>query len=245
MTKVIGIILARGGSKSIPKKSIYPLAGKPLLYYVIKAAAESKLISRLIISTDDKEIAAVARKYGVEVPFMRPKKIATDHTPDLPVFKHALNWLKKNENYTPEIIVHLRPTAPLMCGKDIDRAIKILMKNPRADSIRSISLPEQTPFKMFTIDLKTGYLKPLLPKEFPKIFKKHHEPYNMPRQILPPVWKYAGYIDVIRYNTVMKYGSMSGQKQIPLTFEEWRNIDIDSMRELKFAEMIIKSRKIK
>ena len=95
--EILGIILARGGSKSIPKKSIAPLSGNPLMYYTIKAAQSSKKITRLICSTDDEEIAAVARENGVEMPFMRPRELAEDLTPDFPVFQHALDWLRERE----------------------------------------------------------------------------------------------------------------------------------------------------
>lgn len=110
---ILGIILARGGSKSIPKKSIALCAGKPLMYYTIKAAKESKLLTRIIISTDDEEMAEIARSYGVEVPFLRPKELAEDLTPDLPVFIHALKHLYDSEGYMPDVVVHLRPTTPL------------------------------------------------------------------------------------------------------------------------------------
>ena len=105
--QVVAIILARGGSKSISKKSIALCADKPLMSYTIEAAKNSKLIDRIIISTDDKEMAEYAKSQGVEVPFMRPKELAEDLTPDLPVMQHALNWLKENDNSVPEMIVHL------------------------------------------------------------------------------------------------------------------------------------------
>lgn len=239
---ILGLIPARGGSKSIPQKSIYPLHGKPLMYYTIRAAKDSRLITRLVLSTDDPEMAAVGKKYGAEVPFMRPKKLAADTTPDLPVFKHTLQWLEKNEGYRPDIIVQLRPTSPFKSGADIDRAVQLLIDNPRADSVRSISIPAQTPFKMLTIG-KHGLLRPLLPKAFPEVFRKYKEPFNTPRQALPAIWEYSGYIDVLRWATIMKKNSMSGSKALPFTTEEWRNLDIDSMRELQYAEILFKNRK--
>src|SRR3989338_8254795 len=96
--KVLGLIMARGGSKSIPHKNIKLLGGKPLIAHTIEKAKAAKYIDRLILSTDDAEIAAVAKKYGCEVPFMRPPGLAGDHTPDYPVVAHAVEWLYKNEN---------------------------------------------------------------------------------------------------------------------------------------------------
>ncbi len=240
---VLAIILARGGSKSIHKKSIAPCAGKPLMYYTIQAAKQAKSITRLIISTDDDEMAAYAKSQGVEVPFMRPAELAEDTTPDLPVFEHVLAELKKRENYIPDVIIHLRPTTPLKKTSDIDNGVRLLLKNPKAQSVRSIVEPAHTPFKMYDIDKKTGFLSPLLPKVFPKVFKKYPEAYNMPRQILPKLWEHSGYVDVIRTEVITKLHSMSGTKILPLHFEDWRRIDIDSPFEIALAEKVIEKLK--
>ena len=238
---ILGIIPARGGSKTIPKKNIYPLLGKPLIAYTVEAVRASKLLTRTILTTDNDEIARVGKQFGLKVPFMRPAELAEDKTPDLPVFEHALAWLKKHEGYMPDIIVQLRPTSPLKSGTNIDKAIRILLDHPKADSVRSIAPPPQTPFKMWTKDAKSGYLKPLLTKAFPDVFKKMGAPYDMPRQILPPTFEYTGYIDVLRYKTIMKMHSMSGKKILPFHHEEWRGIDIDSMREMQYAELVLSS----
>lgn len=238
--KILGIITARGGSKSISKKSITPLAGKPLVYYTIKAAQGSRLINRLIISTDDVEMASVAENHGVEAPFLRPKELAEDNTPDLPVFEHALAELKNKEGYIADIVVHLRPTTPFKSAEDIDRGIQMLLDRPEADSVRSVCIPAHPPFKMGTVN-DQGYYVPLLAKEFPEVFAKYPEPYNMPRQALPKVWRHSGYVDVIRASTITEKHSMSGTKILPLFFDEWRDVDIDSVRELKYAEHLIRT----
>lgn len=239
---ILGIIPARGGSKSIPQKNIYPILGKPLLEYTARAVHASRLLTRTILTTDNEEIAAVGRRVGLEVPFMRPAKLAGDTTPDLPVFRHALKWLKEKEGYVPDIIVQLRPTSPLKSGTDIDRAVQLLLDHRYADSVRSVAPPPQTPFKMWTEDPRTGLLKPILKKSFPGVFKKFGAPYDMPRQLLPKIFEYTAYIDVLRYATIMKQHSMSGKKILPFHYEEWRNIDIDSMRELEYATLTIKKR---
>ena len=238
--EVLGIILARGGSKSIPKKSIAPCAGKPLMYYTIEAAKHAASITRLIISTDSEEMAEVARSYGVEVPFMRPIKLAQDLTPDLPVFEYVLAELKKRENYVPDIVVHLRPTTPLKKAEDIERGIKLLLSHPDVQSVRSVCEPVHTPFKMFIEDEQSGFLVPLLTKVFPDVFAKYPEAYNMPRQLLPKVWRHSGYVDVVRPEVITKLHSMSGTKIFPLPFEKWRDVDIDSPYDLAMAESIIK-----
>lgn len=238
--EVLGIITARGGSKSILKKSIAECARKPLMYYTIEAAKRATSITRLIISTDDEEMAAYAKSQGVEVPFMRPKELAEDLTPDLPVFEHVLAELKKRENYVPDMVVHLRPTTPLKKASDIDKGVEILLSHPEAQSVRSVCEPLHTPFKMYNMS-GDGFLEPLLSKAFPEVFEKYLEAYNMPRQLLPKVWRHSGYVDIIRSEVIVDLRSMSGMKIFPLQFEDWRDVDIDSPYELSMAENIIKN----
>src|SRR6202142_2761570 len=113
MPNILALIPARGGSKGLPGKNLRPVLGHPLLAYSIAAAKSSRLITRTICSTDDAAIAAVARQYGAETPFMRPAELAGDETLDLPVFQHALAWLEEHENWRADIVVQLRPTSPV------------------------------------------------------------------------------------------------------------------------------------
>ena len=135
---ILGIIPARGGSKGIPGKNIKMIAGKPLIEWTIEAAKKSKLLTRVIVSTDDEKIAEVAKQYGAEVPFLRPKDIAQDLSTDVEFLIHALDWLKANQGYEPEIIVRLPPTSPLRTAAHIDEGIKKLMDTPEADAVRPI-----------------------------------------------------------------------------------------------------------
>ncbi len=151
MTEMLALIPARGGSKSIPRKNIRPFAGHPLIAYSIAAGLAAELVTRVIVSTDDEEIAAVARRYGAEAPFLRPAELAQDHTPDLPVFQHALEWLAEHEGYQPEIVVQLRPTSPFRRVAHIDQAMYRLLEQPEADSVRTVCVPFQNPFKMWRI----------------------------------------------------------------------------------------------
>lgn len=231
--------MARGGSKGIPRKNIVSCGGEPLIAYTIQAAKHSSAITRLIVSTDDEEIARVAREYGAEVPFMRPAEIAEDTTLDIPVVEHALAWLKENEGYVPDIIVHLRPTTPLKKSSDIDKGVALLLEHPEAQSSRSVCSPIYTAFKMYKYDeAASPFLEPLLKGDFPETFAEFPEPYNMPRQKLPPVWRHSGYVDVIRRSTI-EAGSISGTKIIPLFFDAWRDIDIDNPLDLMRAEQVI------
>ncbi len=238
--KVLALIPARGGSKSIPHKNIYPIRGKPLIAYTIIEAKRAKLISRVIVSTDDERIAAVARRYGAEVPFLRPKRYAGDLTPDLPVFQHAIRWLWRHERYRPDVIVHLWPTSPLRFAGHIDQGINLLIAHPEADSVRSVSMPPQTPFKMWLTKGKTRPMEPLLQNRYPKLFRRRIKPYALPRQALPKVFVQNGYFQVFWTRTLIEQGSMFGDRVLPYIVPDDLYTEFDSMKDLKHAEWQIK-----
>ncbi|MDO8500036.1 MAG: acylneuraminate cytidylyltransferase family protein [bacterium] len=135
--RIIGIIPARGGSKSIPRKNIKDLAGKPLIAWTVEAAKASGVLDRLILTTDDAEIAEVGKRLGVEVPFMRPAELALDTSPTLLALQHAVSWLKENENYYPDAVMLLQPTGPLRQPRHICEAIEVFKKTG-ADSVVSV-----------------------------------------------------------------------------------------------------------
>ena len=124
--KTIGIIPARGGSKGVPRKNLANLLGKPLIAYTIETALSARLLSNVIVSTEDKEIAQVSKKYGAEVPFIRPDELATDTAPMLPVLQHAVKEMETRTNQVFDIVVLLQPSAPLRLASDIDNGIKLL-----------------------------------------------------------------------------------------------------------------------
>lgn len=233
MAKILAIIPARGGSKSVPKKNIRLLVGKPLITYTIEEAKKSKYIDRIIVSTDDEEIARVAKQLGAEVPFLRPKELAEDNAPDLLVLKHALTWLEKNEGYRPEIIVHLRPTAPLRRVEHIDKGIEMLL-NSDADSVRSVCLSPKHPNKMWRIG--EGYLIPFLPEA------RVEESYNLPRQRLPPVYIQNGSVDVTRRSTIFEKNSMTGDMTKAFIMEENESVNINTLIDFELAEILIQKR---
>lgn len=221
--EVLAIIPARGGSKGIPRKNIKPFAGYPLIAYSIAAGLQSELTTRVIVSTDDREIAEVARKWGAETPFLRPAKLAADNTLDLPVFQHALTWLKDHEGYVPDIVLQLRPTSPARPRTLVDDAIRLLMEHPEADSVRGVVPADENPHKMWRVDPETGLMHGLLKVD------GIDEPYNAPRQKLPPVYWQTGHIDAIRpERTFMAGNSMSGKNILPLFLDPDYTIDIDT-----------------
>jgi CMP-N-acetylneuraminic acid synthetase len=230
--ETLALIPARGGSKSIPRKNIKPLAGHPLIAYSIAAAKQSRLVTRVIVSTDDEGIAKLARQYDAETPFLRPAELAQDNTTDLPVFNHALDWLKNNESYQPEIVVQLRPTSPLRPPECIDQAIQILLDHPEADSVRGVIPSGQNPYKMWRLD-EHGQMVPLLN------LAGVAEPFNAPRQELPSTYWQTGHIDAIRLSTILSKGSLSGKTIYPLFIDPRYAIDIDTLRDWQRAEWII------
>lgn len=229
--EVLAVVPARGGSKSIPRKNIRPLAGHPLLAYSVAAGLQSVSVSRVILSTDDEETAEIAREYGAEVPFLRPPELASDITPDLPVFQHALDWLESEEAYRPDIVVQLRPTSPVRPPDCVDTAVKTLLANPEADSVRGVVPSGQNPYKMWRIS-EDEHLEPLLSIDF-------DEPYNMPRQELPQTYWQTGHVDVIRPTTIMEKNSMSGEVILPLFIEPMYTVDIDTLRDWRRTEWMM------
>jgi N-acylneuraminate cytidylyltransferase len=233
MTEILALIPARGGSKGIPRKNIRSFAGYPLIAWSIAAAQQSQRVTRVIISTDDEEIASVARQHGAEAPFLRPTELAQDKTLDLPVFEHALQWLAENEGYKPEVVVQLRPTSPIRPRDCVDNAIKTLLEHPRADCVRGVVPAGQNPHKMWRIPKPDGPMRPLL--EVPGI----EEPYNAPRQILPPIFWQTGHIDAIRISTIIKKHSLTGNKIYPLVIDPRYTVDIDNLSDwAKYEAMV-------
>lgn len=222
--KILAIIPARSGSKSVPHKNIRDFAGKPMLAYSIEHAQQSKYINRVIVSTDSKQYAQIAIKYGAEVPFLRPAEYATDTALDYDVFQYMLSELKKTENYCPDIIVQLRPTYPIRNVEDIDRMIEIMLQDVSIDSVRTISPAKEIPYKMWKKN-ENGSLQPLM-TDIP-------ECYNMPRQQLPKVYYQNACIDTLRPRVVLEQHSMSGKNIYGYEMEQ--NYDIDTEEDMQNA----------
>jgi len=238
--KIIAVMLARGGSKGIPGKNIKNLAGKPLIAWTGDEAQKSKYIQRTILSTDYEDIAKVGKEHGLEVPFIRPSELAEDMTPDPPTIEHAIKWLEEKEGYIPDIIVHLRPTGPLVTAKELDEAIKLLIDNPEADSVRSVQEPPKPPFKMWTVDEE--YMTPFI-KEVKgsdgNIIKDAH---TAPRQLLPKVYQTTADIGVLRPSTLLEKKSVIGDKVLPYHLDR-ETIDIDTPIDFEIARMMLEKRR--
>ena len=232
--EILAVIPARGGSKGIPRKNIKLFAGYPLISYSIAAAKQSKSVTRVIVSTDDEEIAAMARAWGAETPFLRPADLAADLTTDLPVFQHVLKWLQENEGYTPDLVIQLRPTSPLRPRRCVDEAVELLLAHPQADSVRGVVPSGQNPYKMWRLGKEGEPMTPLLSLDGVT------EPFNAPRQQLPPTWWQTGHIDVIRPQVILN-GSMSGKSILPYLIDPRYTVDIDTPFDWQRYEWLLRN----
>ena len=189
--KILAIIPARGGSKGVPRKNIKLMNGYPMIYYTINAALNSELINRVIVSTDDEEIAQVAKKYEAEVPFRRPDELANDMASSLSVLKHTVRWLNDNENYVPDVVVFLLTTYPLRKSKHIDMAIKKLIET-NAKSVCTVYETDKHPYWMSELEGDKSF------------FFKDEKTRISRRQDLPKYYMLGGGIFVYYTNNLMK-----------------------------------------
>ncbi len=218
----IALIPARGGSKGIPRKNIKMFNSKPLIYWSIKAASESKYIDRVIVSTEDQEIADIARSFSAEVPFIRPRELARDESLSIETVIHALN----NIQNVKEILL-LQPTSPLRRTFDIDEIFKLKYKL-NAESVVSISDSGLNLDLFFNIDTE----KKISP--ISKNFK------SMPRQNYNTLYKVNGALYLSNKNFILKNRSFFNQDTIGYVMPEKFSIDIDSQLDWEIAELLMK-----
>ncbi len=225
---ILTIIPARGGSKGVPRKNIKLIDGKPLIAHSIESAIKSKLINKIVVSTDNTIIAQISKKYNAEI-LMRPKKLAKDDSLTIDVITHTLDSLKKEKGFIADLLVLLQPTSPLRTSKDIDNAIKLFLDN-YCDSIISVSELEHSPY--WSLKLKNSYLKPNFGKEY---FKKR-------RQDLPTLYSPNGAIFISTPQYLKKHKTFYSEKTIPYIMPAERSIDIDTELDFKLAEILLRER---
>jgi len=232
--KILGIVTARGGSKGIPGKNIKPLLGKPLIAYTIEAATAAGVFDRIILTTDDDAIAAVARKYGCEVPFMRPKELAEDTTAHLPVIQHAVTFLKEKEGYWPHYVMILQPTSPLRQAFHIRGAAE-LIQTTGADSVLSVSeIPEHySPYKAMVVD-NGGFLTLFNGSSVKKRISR--------KQDLSKTYWSIGMIYLFKTGLIFdpQEPSFYGERVAPYIVDTKYVVDIDSPQDWEEAEKAMK-----
>ena len=227
---VLGVIPARGGSKRVKRKNIRPLAEKPLIAYTIQSAIKSKKINRLIVSTDDPEIAKIAEEYGAEVPFLRPASLAQDDTPDQPVFQHALKSLSKQDGYEPDIVLNLRPTTPFKTPKTIAKVIE-KMRETKADIVRTMSPVEGVNHPYWMYNMKSDC------KMVPFLDTINVSDYYQ-RQLLPEVYRINGVVDAYTKGTIIKGNMLANKNLYGLVISEEESIDIDTEFDFLLSEYL-------
>jgi CMP-N-acetylneuraminic acid synthetase len=223
--KILGVIPARGGSKGVYKKNIKLLNGKPLIAYTIEAAIDSNL-TKVVVSTDDQEIAAVAKSYGAEVPFIRPDHLATDSAKSMPVILHALKFVEQLDEEKYDAVLMLQPTTPFRTTKDINEAIAIL-ESTNADSVISVvDVEGHHPARMKFLD--NGKL-------IDPPFCESYE--NQPRQELQAMYIRNGAIYLTKRDTLLN-NSFKGNDCIALIMPASRSVNIDTELDFEYAEFL-------
>lgn len=224
--KTYALIPARGGSKGVPGKNIKLLGGYPLIAYSIIAARMAEGIDRVIISTDSEEIAEIARKYGAEVPFIRPAELAQDRSPDRDFVVHALDWFAEHDNVTPDYLVHLRPTTPLRDPAVVSLAVQEFGKCHDATSLRSAHPCPESPFKWFLLK-EDGYYTGIQTDDMDLL--------NQPRQMFPTVYVPDGYVDVLRTSFIRSSQTIHGKKVMGFISPVCREVDtMEDFQALEF-----------
>lgn len=230
MHDITAVIPARGGSKSVHKKNTAPVGGKPLIYWTIAAALQSRMLSRVIVSTDDAEIAAVARAAGAEVPFMRPAELARDDTPGIAPILHAIDWFAQAEAYSPDAVMCLQPTSPLRTVEDIDNAIELARRSD-ADAVVSGVVAAQHPYWMKQTDA-SGRVRPFLELETPPTR----------RQDLPTVYALNGALYLARRTVLIERKTWYTDRTYLYIMPEERSLDIDTPWDLHLADLVLAAR---
>ena len=227
---ILGLIPARGWSKSIPHKNIASLAGRPLLAYTCESALASDRLSRVIISTDDAGIAGVARENGVDSPFVRPEHLSQDDTPTLPVIQHAIAWLEEHDGYCPDAVMLLQPTSPLRRAEHIDGAVDV-MDRTNADTVVSVvEVPHHySPASLMSIDDR-GRLAPY--ESGPMVLRRQDKPVLYARN--------GPAVLLVRRSTLIEQDTLYGENTQPYLMSGLDSFDVDDMSDLVIIESLMK-----
>ncbi|NDJ77744.1 MAG: Gfo/Idh/MocA family oxidoreductase [Chloroflexi bacterium] len=231
---ILGLIPARGGSKRIPHKNIISLAGRPLLAYTCEAALGSRGLSRVVLSTDTEQIAAVGRAYGIEVPFMRPDELAQDDTPSIAVAQHVVQWLAENDGWQADVLVLLQPTSPLRRADHIDAALDVLAETGVDTVVSVLEVPHHfSPYKVMQV--QGGNLADFWQDPLP--FDRYR------RQDVPKLYGRNGpAVLVTRVPVLFEHNGFYGERVAPYVMNDEDSVDIDTPFDLRVTEWLLKSR---
>lgn len=228
---VYGIIIAKGTSRGLLNKNIKHLAGKPMISYIINAALLSANFDKIFLFTEDKKIGQIGQGLGVEVIY-HSVRFSKRNIPSFRVIQNALKVFKKQEKY-PDIIVTLRPTSPLCLPKDIDKAIKLLVKNEEVDSVISVTKSDIHPYRILKIN-NNGRLEHLDKKSTEKKFPQQ-------RQTFDPVYVRNGAIYATR-TRIIEAGSLWGENYLPFIMPKERSVNINDLADFIWAEALMQKK---
>ncbi|WP_027633907.1 cytidylyltransferase domain-containing protein [Clostridium hydrogeniformans] len=228
--KILVIIPARAGSKGLYRKNTKNLNGNPLISYTIEAAKKSKYIDKTIVSTEDIEFAEISKRYGAEVPFLRPINLAQDDTPTIDVILHCIEYLRSEQEYIPDYICLMQCTSPFRDEKCLDEAIERLIEED-VDSIVSVCESETNPY----------WLKEIENGKLVDFISSKNKATR--RQDLPKVYKLNGAIYICKTDILIKNKSWYTENTIPYVMDNISSIDIDTILDFKFAEVVMKERR--
>jgi len=231
MSGVLALIPARGGSERVPNKNVRDLGGKPLIAYAVEAALAAPGVDRVVVSTDSEAIAEAARAAGAEVPFMRPSAICESTSTEMEFLLHALDWFQANEAWEPELLAILYPTSPFRSAESIQTAVELMLAHPEADSLRSVRLCSEHPYKMWVE--QDGYLRPFVPDT--GIENAH----TMAYKLLPTVYIQNASIYITRPKTIREKNSPTGDVIVPFVMSEFESVDINTPLDFAVAEALI------
>lgn len=231
--KILALIPARSGSKGLPGKNIKMIDGKPLIAYSIEQAKKSKYIDKIIVSTDSKKIASIAEHYGAGVPFLRPKRLAADKTSSIDVILHAINFMEKKKEFF-DILILLEPTSPLRDTKDINSALKMLLKNKNAESIVGICKVESA-HPDFLVKLDRGFLKPYLNTRF--------KPTR--RQDLSELYFFEGSLYISYIESLKTHRTFYHRRTLSYIVKKWKSFELDDNTDFHIIESLLKAKKRK
>ncbi|TSC63110.1 MAG: N-acetylneuraminate cytidylyltransferase NeuA [Parcubacteria group bacterium Gr01-1014_48] len=232
---ILGVIPARGGSKSVPRKNIKLLGGKPLLYYMLTAALGSVLLDRVVVSSEDDEILRIAKKYGGnEVLLRRPKKLALDKTPDVPMLQHAVKAVEKIEKCMFDYVVQLHVTTPFVSSEDIDRALRMLLQSNAQSIVSVCQVNEYHPIK----------LKKITDGRLVQYVEGLEERSTVRRQDLPPVYWRNGGLYASRREVIMEHGRVFGDHVLPYVMPSEKSVDMNSIIDFWTAEAVLKNMRL-
>ena len=232
MSRFLGLIPARGGSKGIPHKNLVPLAGKPLIQYTIDAALNCRSLDRVILSTDDEKIAEYGLHAGVEVPFMRPAELATDEASTRVVQRHALQWCKADEGELPEALVTLQATSPLRTTQHIDEAVQRFQKE-KADSVLGVTPVQDHPYEVVGFS-KGGMIRAM-----------ERPAHVVRRQQYPLFYKINGAIYITRSSILIAQDAGYGERVFEYEMDWDESVDIDSFNDLQVADTMLRTAGLK